>query len=66
MLSWRCSRLLLESVQTVQNDNAMQVGLNVYLAGLIKKVKFIGPQIRIVARCIWVGTGVAASRRLDR
>ena len=43
-----------------------EVALNLDLAGLIEKVKFVRPEIRVVACCVWVVTSVAASRRLKR
>jgi len=43
-----------------------EVGLNVHLAGLIEKVKFVRPEIRVVACYVWVVASVAASRRLKR
>ena len=42
-----------------------EVALNLGLAGLIEKSKFVRPEIRVVACCVWVVTSVAASRRLQ-
>src|SRR5580698_4515395 len=43
-----------------------EIALNLDLAGLIEKVKFVRPEIRVVACYVRVVTSVAASRRLKR
>jgi len=43
-----------------------EVALNIGLPGLAKEGKFVGPQIRVIAIDIGIGSKVARSRRRER
>src|SRR3984893_1072871 len=43
-----------------------EVALNVGLAGLIEKIKFVGPEIRVIAFHVWIVPNMARPRRRQR